>query len=223
MYSMESQAPFNPTSQAYSELQKAYDLFNVELFHNELPHCLITLQRKGRTYGYFSYKRFETDNGETLVDEIAMNPEHFHNRAAPEVLSTLVHEMVHLQQFYFGKPSIRCYHNRQWADMMEAVGLIPSDTGQPEGKRTGQNMSHYIEHGGNFDRACQKLIATGFTISWGDSIALLDETEVKKRKAKKNNTRTKFTCPQCKLNMWGKDTAKIICGLCMVDLCPAET
>ena len=28
---------------------------------------------------------------------------------------------------------------------METLGLIPSDTGRPGGKRTGQRMGHYIE------------------------------------------------------------------------------
>jgi len=45
----------NPTEEAYTELQKAYDFFNHALFGNKLPPCLITLQRKARTYGYFAY------------------------------------------------------------------------------------------------------------------------------------------------------------------------
>jgi hypothetical protein len=41
--------------------------------------------------------------------------------------------------------------------MMLAVGLIPSDTGKPGGKQTGQRMTHYIEPEGQFDRACREL------------------------------------------------------------------
>jgi hypothetical protein len=33
---------------------------------------------------------------------------------------------------------------------MEEVGLIPSSTGAPGGKRTGQSMSHYIDPDGKF-------------------------------------------------------------------------
>lgn len=40
-----------PTEQAYSELQHAYDFFNTELLGGKLPPCLITMQRKNRTYG----------------------------------------------------------------------------------------------------------------------------------------------------------------------------
>lgn len=43
-----------PTTTAYSELQQAFDHFNMELFEGLLPPCLITLQRKKRTMGYFS-------------------------------------------------------------------------------------------------------------------------------------------------------------------------
>ena len=67
----------NPTEEAYTELQKAYDFFNHALFESKLPPCLITLQRKARTYGYFSPSRFEHTQIGTLTDEISMNPDHF--------------------------------------------------------------------------------------------------------------------------------------------------
>jgi hypothetical protein len=45
------------------------------------------------------------------------------------ILSTLVHEMVHVWQETYGNPSRRGYHNRQWAEKMREVGLQPSSTG----------------------------------------------------------------------------------------------
>jgi hypothetical protein len=39
--------------------------------------------------------------------------------------------MVHLWQHHHGKPSRTGYHNKEWATMMKAVGLIPSDTAAP--------------------------------------------------------------------------------------------
>lgn len=41
-------------------------------------------------------------------------------------MQTIVHEMVHLWQYEFGKPSHRTYHNKE-ADKM-AIGLMPSNT-----------------------------------------------------------------------------------------------
>ena len=82
-------------------MQQAYDFFNRALFADRLPTFLITYQRKNRTYGYFSGDRWS--GGRKVVDEIAMNPMHFQDRTQHEVLSTLVHEMAHLEQHHFGK------------------------------------------------------------------------------------------------------------------------
>lgn len=156
-----------PTTETYAELQSAYDHFNKELFEGKLPECLITLQREKNTFGYFSPKRFvNKEHGKT--DEIAMNPTYFSIRTIAETLSTLCHEAVHLYQDNFGKPGRGRYHNKEWADKMETIGLMPSSTGKEGGKRTGDRMSHYIIEGGRFDKACKKLLTKDFKISWAD-------------------------------------------------------
>lgn len=161
-----------PTEEAYAELQHAYDFYNGELFGGALPACLITYQRQKRTFGYFSKERFGRRDGRK-TDEIALNPEYFAVVPMVEVLQTLVHEMAHLWQEHFGKPSRACYHNLQWADKMEAIGLMPSETGQPGGKRTGQAMGDYVIAGGLFDQATKRLLASGFAISWLDRFPAL--------------------------------------------------
>ena len=103
-----------------------------------------------RSYGYFWGQRFATRDGVEIYDEIALNPRHFKNRTTEQTLSTLVHEMVHLWQHHFGKPSRSAYHNRQWAAMMKEVDLFPSTTGEPGGRQTGQTCSHYIIPSGTF-------------------------------------------------------------------------
>ena len=74
------------------------------------------------------------------------------NRDDIEWHSTLVHEMCHLWQEDFGKPSRGGYHNRQWADKMIQVGLMPTDTGEPGGQLTGQRVTHYIILTANLNR-----------------------------------------------------------------------
>lgn len=157
-----------PTEEAYAELQHAYDFYNGELFGGQLPACLITFQREKRTMGYFSSKRFVRADGSRRADEIAMNPEYFAVVPLIEVMQTLVHEMVHLWQQHFGTPSRACYHNAEWAGKMESVGLMPSDTGAPGGKKTGQKMGDYSVPGGLFENATLKLLTGGFAISWFD-------------------------------------------------------
>ena len=155
-------APEDPTSKTYSALNDAFAHFNKTLFNGRLPACLITLRNHGRSYGYFSDKRFADRDGTIVTDEIALNPKYFTVRDLERTLSTLVHEMCHLAQFRFGTPSKNGYHNKEWAALMEAVGLMPSDTGEPSGKRTGSRVSHYIIEGGPFALSCADLLAKDF-------------------------------------------------------------
>jgi hypothetical protein len=91
-----------------------------------------------------------------------------HGYLLPEVLRTIVHELVHQWQERFGKPTRRCYHDRQFAEKMESIGLMPSDTGMPGGKKTGQKMGDYMIRGGRFETVTRELLKTGFSISWFD-------------------------------------------------------
>ena len=156
-----------PTEQAYAELQCAFDHFNGRLFDGQLPQCLLTLQREKKTCGYFSAQRFGDQAGQR-VDEIALNPAYFAVEPLQEIMQTIVHEMVHLWQYHFGKPGRGRYHNDEWADKMQAIGLMPSSTGAPGGRRTGDHMADYMIPKGLFDQACQELLGEQFKISWYD-------------------------------------------------------
>lgn len=157
-----------PTSTTYTELQVAFDTFNAALFGGELPPCLLTLQREKRTYGYFSAKRFGTRAGQT-TDEIALNPEYFAVVPVVEVLQTVAHEMTHLWQSHFGKPGRARYHNAEWADKMESIGLMPSSTGLPGGRRVGDIMADYVIPNGRFAAVVDDLLTSKrFGITWFD-------------------------------------------------------
>jgi hypothetical protein len=200
----------SPTSQTYASLTAAYDYFNAGLFDGELPPCLITMQRHKGAYGYFSSERFASaDNPTDITDEIALNPAHFATRSAAAVLSTLAHEMAHLWQHHFGTPSRTGYHNKEWAVKMREIGLIPTDTGEPGGKDTGQRVTHMIEEGGLFARVCSAFLATSPAVLYQDRAG--DDSAVRKKKAA---SKTKYTCPTCGLNAWAKPDAPLICGDC---------
>lgn len=200
----------NPTQRTYSSLIAAYDFFNRELFGGQLPSCLITVQRHKSAYGYFSGERFVSiADPQEVTDEIALNPAHFATRSPEQVLATLVHEMVHLWQHHFGKQPRRSYHDRQWAAKMCEVGLIPSDTGEPGGKETGQKMTHYIEQGGPFARACARLLAEQPAMLYHDRAS--EDAGARRKKAA---SKTKYTCPSCELNAWAKPDVRLICSDC---------
>jgi predicted SprT family Zn-dependent metalloprotease len=196
----------NPTRQTYDELDAAFAYFNKELFGDRLPPCLITVRNHRGEYGYFCGERFSSRGGTEITDEIALNPKHFVTRTLEQILSTLVHEMVHLEQHHFGKPSRNCYHNKQWASFMDRVGLTPSSTGEPGGKRTGQKVSHYIVPEGPF--ACAFATHGPFGDLYFD--------RAQGRDGARRRDKTKYTCSGCGLNAWAKPDVRIACCECGV-------
>ncbi|GAB5431244.1 MAG: hypothetical protein EpisKO_06140 [Epibacterium sp.] len=209
--------PATPTAETYGALETAYNFFNERLFDGRLMPCLFVLQRgKSSRRGHFHAEIWQ--NAETPIhtaDEMSINPNTMQSRSLTDILSTLVHEMCHLEQHHFGEPSRNGYHNKEWGAMMDAVGLIPSNTGEPGGKRTGQQMTHYIEPNGRFEIACAELIESGFLIPW---LSLDTTPEPKERK---KPTRAKFTCIGCASNAWGKPELHIHCADCKLPMIPS--
>ncbi len=157
----------SPTLTLYSALQASFDHFNLRLFGGALPHCLLTLRSASRVYGYHHAGRFISPDGK-VMDELGMHPGFFTLQPIEAVMSTLVHEMVHHWQHHAGTSSPSNPHNREWADKMVSLGLQPSSTGLPGGKKTGRSMSDYILPDGPFLVACRDLLAEGFTLPWLD-------------------------------------------------------
>jgi len=216
-----------PTKETYDQFQQAYEYLNRALFKSELPNCLITLQRRNRTYGYFSGDQFGRTDG-LVTDEIALNPRHFHNRPVAEVLATLAHEMAHLWQHHHGKPGRNRYHNREWAERMKAIGLQPTTTGEDGGQETGDCVYHTIVPDGPFDTAVKKLLSRGFAISWIEKPPAAKETSGQDAEGQeqepdesKSGKRVKYTCPSCGLNAWAKHSVKLVCGSDMTGMEPA--
>ena len=249
-----------PTQETYDEWQLAYQVFNQVLFDEQLPDCLITLQREKNTMGYFSKARFANRAGEK-TDEIALNPAYFAVSGMREALQTLGHEMVHLWQHHYGEPGRGRYHNAEWADKMESIGLMPSSTGRPDGKRTGDRMADYIIEGGVFEHAITAVKKAGFELKWMDRFiampgcrqqAMLPDMEatlsasltqmpeaairhglaeafgmdtqladtldikISRLTQNKQGNRSKYTCPECDTNLWGRPGLNIQCGDCQI-------
>ena len=148
-----------PTQAQYSAFARAFDSFNASLFDGKCPPCVLTFGRHHKSArGYFSPDRWTRRDsiGGERVHEIALNPSAEHDTPRG-VASTLVHEMCHAYQYANGTPSRAGYHNEEWSRLMEQIGLQPSDTGEPCGKRVGQKMTHYVLDGEAFDRAFAAL------------------------------------------------------------------
>jgi hypothetical protein len=212
-----------PQFQAY---QKAFDYFNEVLFKNELPGVFLNFSRMPSAHGFFAPKRWYNQN-KAIYHEISLTPTSM-DRTPKEVFATLVHEMVHHWQECFGTPSRRGYHNEEWADKMEEVGLIPTDNGSIEGKRTGQRVTHVIKAGGAFDKAFNQMAkewSLPFQCTEGrfagqdpeeeDEIKSLRKSQLEEREKKR---KIKYSCSTCGVNAWGKPELNIVCGECGVQL-----
>ena len=218
-----------PTGELYDELMQAFNHFNRSLFGDVLPGAVITLQRDRKSYGYFCGGRFVRRSGEQ-ADEIAMNPSHFAGHPVENTLSTLAHEMAHQWQHHHGKPGRRSYHNKEWADRMVSIGLMPSHTGAPDGKRTGEKIDHYIIEDGPFAVSCAALLKTRFMLNWLDRFAVLPTSAAAEAAAlapelvalgiepakpgKRMGNRVKYRCDTCKMQAWGKPGLPLLCGTC---------
>jgi hypothetical protein len=202
------------TQAEYRAFQRAYDFFNAELFGGSLPDVLVTLQRHAKAKGYFAPERFIGRIENSAVHELALNPDCFIGRTDQLILSTLAHEMAHVWQQAHGTPPRRSYHDREWAAKMKEIGLQPSTTGEPGGKETGQSVTHFIVAGGAYAKAYAKLNAGGFQLHWESAPEKTGEAATSKAK---KASKTKFTCPECGQNAWGKPGAALLCGECYED------
>lgn len=219
------------TRQQFNTLEDLFVYYNDKLFVGKLPYCLVNLSRHRQAVGFFIEKNWQSASGETK-HEISINPdtlgmgdEFWH--------STLVHEMVHMWQFEFGKPSRYNYHNKEWALKMMDIGLMPTTTGQPGGKPIGQNMDHYVMEGRGFalafnsiseqelsslrlpyiNTASMKLMATAADEGVGETNPEESQGEEKESRSGK---KIKYTCG-CGSNVWGKSGLNLHCNSCDTD------
>lgn len=196
-----------PTAETYKALDRAFNHFNKTLFDHRLPSVLFTLTRKRNAHGYFWAEQFKHREDGDRTHEIALNPNTM-DRTLEAVLSTLVHEMTHLEQEEYGEHKPKGgNHNKEWVGLMERVGLIPSDTGEPGGKQTGRKMTHYIDEAGPFAAAMADLVAGGYSLPY------FTQPKVAAEK-KKDLSKVKFTCQCCGSKAWAKIGTRIICGDC---------
>jgi hypothetical protein len=123
---------------------------------------------------------------------------------------------------------------------MEAIGLIPSSTGEPGGKKTGQTMADYPQEGGKFmaeaedilkgreliayykrevfqRKAFEMATSEGTEGAWeqaAEAFTSNGETGTSEMVKPRPPSKLKYSCPKCQANAWGKPGLEIICGAC---------
>jgi hypothetical protein len=191
-----------PTHSQFAAYQQIFDYFNQTLFENQLPAGMLSYSRRRHSsHTLFTAGQWEGEAGST-TSEISLNLKQLREGEPHEILATLVREMVHLWQEMYGNPSSTGYYNREWAEKMEEVGLIPTDTGLPGGKRTGKRIEHFIEPAGRFEQAFHKLPET----------CLWPFRPAAHQKSEKYTLKAMYRCTGCGAKLWGKGGQEILCG-----------
>jgi predicted SprT family Zn-dependent metalloprotease len=217
----------DPTNAQFAAYRAMWDFFNAVLFGGALSHVILNFSRSARSLGFFAPERWK-DAGNKTTHEISLNPAYLTRETMKDSASTLVHEMAHLHRHEQGNPPRGGYHDRQWADKMEELGLMPSSTAAPGGARVGYKMSHYIVAGGAFERAFEAMPA-GCQLPW---MCGVDEDAIEgkgkgkgkskgKEKEAKRKLKLKYSCPGCELNVWGRAGLHLRCDDCDEELVAA--
>jgi len=113
---------------AIDELQRNFKLLNETYFNNELERPVITIQTDTTSgaYGWISVNKVWSSKDDAWFREINLCAEHM-NRPAELVITTLLHEMVHLYNIQRGVQDTSrsgTYHNQKFKEIAERSGLI---------------------------------------------------------------------------------------------------
>lgn len=190
----------NTTKETYDALYAAYDQFNDALFDGGLPPVMLVLHRQRGACGYFWDEQWTDAAQNEKLPEIALNPDHM-GRTPREVLSTLVHEMVHQWDALHNEVPTHG-HGKTWGAKMDEVGLTPTSTGEPGGKRTGRKVTHMIVDGGPYDVAFQNLKGVDLRVF---------TTPTPAAERKRDLSKVKHSCKWCGTNVWGKLGIEVSC------------
>lgn len=211
-----------PTLENAAYWQFLTGAINERFFGGQLPETMVTFTHRRTALGYFCSCAFE-DGGGRIAHEIAMNPDWFETEGFAETVSTLGHELTHLWRHVHGGRNRKGgfdapgYHSRVWADKMESIGLMPSDTGKPGGKRTGYRVSDYIIEGGPFDLFCRELEISGVDLLWRTAkprAPVVGPDGTTAPAAPSEKVKTRFICRGCGERIWGRAKAEVDCRRC---------
>jgi len=112
-----------PWHEIASQLYLWTDRFNDRFFGREMPDAVLSFERMDhRILAAYTLRR----NPQGLLYEITFNVKHL-ERPLWQTLETLMHEYVHLwQQNYGENPVTHNYHNREFVQRCEGIGLHPA-------------------------------------------------------------------------------------------------
>ena len=203
-------------SRAVGQLEKMYNVLNLDKFGGALPVPVITVQSKPGTYGHCSRARiWQRKEENTYEMNIAAE-----QLSAPieEIIDTLLHEMVHL---YCRENEIKevsrggKYHNKKFKELAEKVGLKCVDTGIHGWNTVGTGNDALIEYA--LEKGWNEIMlnreSVGARIRIPGAGTAHDGEPV--REGKRPSSTRKLKCPCCGNSVRATKVVNIICGDCM--------
>lgn len=208
-------------SRAVGQLEKMYNILNLDKFNGELPTPIITVQSKPGTWGHCTVQRvWENKEQEQYEMNIAAEVV---NGPIEEIIDTLLHEMVHL---YCWEHKIQetsrggKYHNGKFKELAEKVGCICVKAGQYGWNTQGTGNDTFIEYalekGWSEIKISRRGVWLGLgTVSGGSSGSSAGGTAGAAPGGKKPSSTRKLQCPKCRNSVRATKAVNIICGDCM--------
>lgn len=202
------------TSRTAGYLEKLFRTLNTRYFGDTIEEPIITIQSTPRAYGHVTVsKAWHKANGDERHElNIAAGTL---DRPIEEIVSTLLHEMVHLMNLQNGVQDCSrggTYHNRKFKAAAEACDLhIDYDEriGWSVTSPTEALIDFIIEEG--WEDIC--MSREDGCISRTPGRGSPDRTPTTPTTPKKSSTR-KYICPGCKMSVRATREVNIICGDC---------
>lgn len=202
------------SSRVTGYLEKIFRQLNIDKFNGELEEPVITVMSTPRAYGHVTcakvWKSKDTYRYELNIGAGTLN------RRIEDVVSTMLHEMVHIYHLQNGIQDCsrgNTYHNKKFKEKAESVGLIIDYD-----KRIGYSVTSPSD----------ELILYIASYGWGD--ILINRTELKftktgpvagangtspdGEKIRKPSSTRKYQCPDCGNSVRATKMVYIICGDC---------
>ena len=185
-----------PTVELANAYTRLFDYFNEELFvkvlGEPLPHPVLNFSRsKGKgTAAFFSPNSWKDPMTGDMLDEISIVPE-WTSQEPTEVLSTLVHEMVHQRDHLNGTSCKNGYHGLHWFKMMERLGLPGRARNAAKIK-----VTHDVDPDGEFMKSFKRMpkdLLLPFTTSRSREAFFIGPVKKETLQGK----RAKYQCPMC--------------------------
>lgn len=202
------------TSRTAGYLEKLFRTLNTRYFGDTIEEPIITIQSTPRAYGHVTVsKAWHKANGDERHElNIAAGTL---DRPIEEIVSTLLHEMVHLMNLQNGVQDCSrggTYHNRKFKAAAEACDLhIDYDEriGWSVTSPTEALIDFIIEEG--WEDIC--MSREDGCISRTPGRGSPDRTPTTPTTPKKSSTR-KYICPGCKMSVRATREVNIICVDC---------